>query len=77
MWEPLLVKKNALASATEAACLILSIDETVTNNESDAAKKAESASQGGPRDMRMSKSGMGGVLAGKPGVHKMKGRRGG
>lgn len=77
VWEPLLVKKNALASATEAACLILSIDETVTNNESDAAKKAESASQGGPRDMRMSKSGMGGVLAGKPGVHKMKGRRGG
>uniref|UniRef100_A0A7S1KXZ5 T-complex protein 1 subunit eta n=1 Tax=Neobodo designis TaxID=312471 RepID=A0A7S1KXZ5_NEODS len=77
VWEPLLVKKNALASATEAACLILSIDETVTNQESDAAKKAEAASQGGPRDMRMSKAGMGGVLQGKPGVHKMKGRRGG
>lgn len=31
VWEPALVKQNALAAATEAACLILSIDETVTN----------------------------------------------
>ena len=77
VWEPMLVKKNALASATEAACLILSIDETVKNQESDAAKKAESAGKGGPRDMRMSKAGMGGVLGNGPGVHKMKGRRGG
>lgn len=77
VWEPVLVKKNALASATEAACLILSIDETVKNNESDAAKKAEAAGGRGPSDMRMSKAGMGGVMGGGPGVHKMKGRRGG
>ncbi len=31
VWEPSLVKLNAIASATEAACLILSVDETVRN----------------------------------------------
>jgi len=29
VWEPSLVKRNAIVSATEAACLILSIDETI------------------------------------------------
>lgn len=36
VWEPALVKINALASATEAACTILSVDETVTNKQDDA-----------------------------------------
>ncbi|KAI8911451.1 chaperonin Cpn60/TCP-1 family [Gorgonomyces haynaldii] len=31
VWEPTLVKVNMLASATEAACLVLSVDETVKN----------------------------------------------
>ncbi|KAH8835632.1 chaperonin Cpn60/TCP-1 family [Flagelloscypha sp. PMI_526] len=31
VWEPSLVKVNAISSATEAACLILSVDETVRN----------------------------------------------
>lgn len=31
IWEPTLVKLNALSSATEAACTVLSIDETVRN----------------------------------------------
>ena len=31
IWEPVLVKESALNAATEAACLILSIDETVKN----------------------------------------------
>ena len=31
IWEPAIVKRNAVASAAEAACLILSIDETVKN----------------------------------------------
>lgn len=31
VWEPSLVKLNALEAATEAACLILSVDETVKN----------------------------------------------
>jgi T-complex protein 1 subunit eta len=35
VWEPALVKINALHAATEAACLILSIDETVKNPKSE------------------------------------------
>ncbi|KAJ2156781.1 T-complex protein 1 subunit eta [Coemansia sp. RSA 552] len=34
VWEPALVKTNAIASAIEAACLILSVDETVTSQRS-------------------------------------------
>lgn len=34
VWEPALVKRNAIAAACEAACLILSIDETVKNAKS-------------------------------------------
>ncbi|KAJ2782459.1 T-complex protein 1 subunit eta [Coemansia javaensis] len=34
VWEPALVKINAIASAVEAACLILSVDETVTTQKS-------------------------------------------
>ena len=35
VWEPSLVKVNAISSATEAACLILSVDETVRNPQSE------------------------------------------
>lgn len=35
VWEPALVKKNAITAATEAACLILSVDETVKNPKSE------------------------------------------
>lgn len=31
VWEPVIVKVNALKAATEAACTILAIDETVRN----------------------------------------------
>ncbi|CAP38530.1 Protein CBR-CCT-7 [Caenorhabditis briggsae] len=31
VWEPSLVKRNAITAATEAACLVLSIDQTVKN----------------------------------------------
>lgn len=31
VWEPALVKTNAITAATEATCLILSVDETVKN----------------------------------------------
>ena len=34
VWEPSLVKINAIQAATEAACLILSVDETIRNEES-------------------------------------------
>jgi len=35
VWEPALVKLNCITAATEAACLILSVDETVTNEQSE------------------------------------------
>lgn len=35
VWEPALVKVNAISSAVEAACLILSVDETVRNPQSE------------------------------------------
>lgn len=35
VWEPLMVKVNALKAATQAACTILSIDETVRNPKSE------------------------------------------
>lgn len=35
IWEPVSVKDSALAAATEVACLILSIDETVKNPQSE------------------------------------------
>ena len=31
VWEPSVVKINALTAASEAACLILSVDETIKN----------------------------------------------
>lgn len=37
IWEPSLVKINALQSATEAATLLLSVDETIKNLESEQA----------------------------------------
>lgn len=34
VWEPSIVKKNAITAASEAACLILSVDETIKNPKS-------------------------------------------
>ncbi|EWC45574.1 putative T-complex protein 1 subunit eta [Drechslerella stenobrocha 248] len=42
VWEPTVVKLNAIQAATEAACLILSVDETIKNEES-------AQPQGGPQ----------------------------
>lgn len=46
VWEPALVKTNALSSAVEAACLILSVDETVRNPQSEAQQAGPSAPRG-------------------------------
>eukprot|EP01114_Cavostelium_apophysatum_P004342 TRINITY_DN1455_c0_g1_i2.p1 TRINITY_DN1455_c0_g1~~TRINITY_DN1455_c0_g1_i2.p1 ORF type:complete len:564 (-),score=194.85 TRINITY_DN1455_c0_g1_i2:30-1721(-) len=35
IWEPTLVKLNGITGASEAACLIMSVDETIKNNPSD------------------------------------------
>ena len=42
VWEPSLVKTNAIGSAAEAASLILSIDETVKNPQSEAVRTVHS-----------------------------------
>ncbi len=39
VWEPALVKTNALSSAVDAACLILSVDETVRNPQSEVSDR--------------------------------------
>lgn len=50
VWEPTLVKTNALTAATEAACIILSVDETVKNEQSE---KPQTGLPGpGPRQKR-------------------------
>eukprot|EP00239_Pterosperma_sp_CCMP1384_P001344 CAMPEP_0197849338 /NCGR_PEP_ID=MMETSP1438-20131217/11681_1 /TAXON_ID=1461541 /ORGANISM="Pterosperma sp., Strain CCMP1384" /LENGTH=554 /DNA_ID=CAMNT_0043461971 /DNA_START=75 /DNA_END=1736 /DNA_ORIENTATION=- len=54
VWEPTVVKINALTAATEAACLILSIDETVRN------PKSEGADNGAMNPGMMGKGGKGG-----------------
>jgi len=46
VWEPSLVKINALTAASEAACLILSVDETVKNPRS--AQGADQLAAGPP-----------------------------
>mmetsp|Transcript_36901 Transcript_36901/g.88856 ORF Transcript_36901/g.88856 Transcript_36901/m.88856 type:complete len:563 (-) Transcript_36901:185-1873(-) len=63
VWEPVVVKQNALASATEAACLILSIDETI---------KAPVKTDPDPRSKGMGK-GMG-MKGGGKGVRQFAGR---
>ncbi|CAL5229846.1 g13255 [Coccomyxa viridis] len=55
VWEPSLVKTNAITAATEAACLILSVDETVRNPRSqppDAGAGGAMPGRGGPMGMR-------------------------
>ena len=52
IWEPSLVKINAIRAATEAACLVLSVDETVRN------PKSETDGQGAAN--AMAARGMGG-----------------
>lgn len=48
VWEPTLIKTNSYTAATEAACLILSVDETVRN----AASEKPQAGPPMPRGMR-------------------------
>lgn len=53
VWEPANIKMNALASAAEAACIILSVDETVRNPKSeDPQQQAVRGPGAGMRGMR-------------------------
>lgn len=65
IWEPSLVKINALNAATEATCLILSIDETVRNPRSEGAEEAMGGAGGGGRGMPGMMPGMGGRGGGR------------
>lgn len=47
VWEPALVKINAITAASEAACLVLSVDETVRNPRSEAADMGGGGGGGG------------------------------
>lgn len=49
IWEPAIVKRNAIASAAEAACMILSIDETVKNPQSEQAQAGKGKGKGAMR----------------------------
>ncbi|KAL7272629.1 T-complex protein 1 subunit eta [Rhizina undulata] len=46
VWEPTAVKINAIQAATEAACLILSVDETIKNKESEQPKAGPQVPRG-------------------------------
>lgn len=58
VWEPAVVKINALTAATEAACLILSVDETIKNKTSQVAGKE--AQNGGHPGLQMANAPFGG-----------------
>lgn len=62
VWEPSANKINSLAAATEAACLILSVDETVRNPKSE---QPDAAGGGGmPVSAAMGGQGMRGMMGG-------------
>eukprot|EP01007_Sphenomonas_quadrangularis_P000690 NODE_153_length_1970_cov_199.856845_g113_i0.p1 GENE.NODE_153_length_1970_cov_199.856845_g113_i0~~NODE_153_length_1970_cov_199.856845_g113_i0.p1 ORF type:complete len:582 (+),score=185.65 NODE_153_length_1970_cov_199.856845_g113_i0:32-1777(+) len=77
VWEPTLVKRNALYAATEACCLILSIDETVRNPKSEG-NPADNQPVGGMGrgNMAMSRAGMAGMARGARGARHYRGRGG-
>jgi len=84
VWEPSDNKMNSLQAATEAACVILSIDETVISPRSqDPAAQATGqmggGGAGGMMGNAMDIANSGGPRTGKmgPGVSYMKGRGGG
>ena len=88
VWEPSANKLNSIASATEAACCILSIDETVRNPQSEkpgAPSQGVGLGRGGAgRTGRMVSEAMGGggmagmmgAATGGKGIRKFKGKGG-
>lgn len=66
VWEPAANKINALAAATEAACLILSVDETVRNPKSQQPEQQGGGGQGQqPMSAAMGGQGMRGLMGGR------------
>jgi T-complex protein 1 subunit eta len=88
VWEPAANKLNSLASATEVACCILSIDETIRNPQSEkpgAPSQGVGLGQGGrgggmSRGMvseAMGGRGLGGMMGRRRGVNMFRGKGGG
>eukprot|EP00640_Fibrocapsa_japonica_P000673 CAMPEP_0113944536 /NCGR_PEP_ID=MMETSP1339-20121228/34475_1 /TAXON_ID=94617 /ORGANISM="Fibrocapsa japonica" /LENGTH=571 /DNA_ID=CAMNT_0000949771 /DNA_START=203 /DNA_END=1919 /DNA_ORIENTATION=- /assembly_acc=CAM_ASM_000762 len=64
IWEPTINKRNALMAAAEAACLVLSVDETVRNPRSQAPGAPDSQGVGlAPVSAGMGGQGMAGMAA--------------
>lgn len=86
VWEPATNKRNSLSSAAEAACVILSIDETVRNPRSQQPGEADAQGvglgAGGPQGRRrpvssaMGGGGMQSLVGRGRGVRAMRGRGG-
>ncbi|KAE8907636.1 T-complex protein 1 subunit eta [Phytophthora fragariae] len=62
VWEPAANKINSIAAATEAACLILSVDETVRNPKSEQPQGGHGG--GAPMSAAMGGQGMRGMMGG-------------
>eukprot|EP00638_Chattonella_subsalsa_P018737 CAMPEP_0117895140 /NCGR_PEP_ID=MMETSP0950-20121206/26437_1 /TAXON_ID=44440 /ORGANISM="Chattonella subsalsa, Strain CCMP2191" /LENGTH=506 /DNA_ID=CAMNT_0005755919 /DNA_START=35 /DNA_END=1551 /DNA_ORIENTATION=+ len=63
IWEPTINKRNSIEAATEAACLILSIDETIRNPKSEKPGAPDSSGMGlAPVSAGMGGRGMAGML---------------
>jgi T-complex protein 1 subunit eta len=60
VWEPTMLKNNVLSAATEAACMILSVDQTIKNPKSEQAQQ----------DLRKKNAGRGAL----PGMDRPRGR---
>lgn len=85
VWEPTASKCNSFSSATEAACIVLSIDETVRNPKSEQAEQQRRGAAGGvggrgfgkgrAMSQAMGGTGMRGMMGGR-GVRHMQGRGG-
>lgn len=73
VWEATVMKRNALAAATEAACLILSVDETVRNPASEKPDPTGAGYMGGGKGKGRGK-GRGGAM-GRGGGAMARGRR--
>merc|ERR1711988_1338379 len=81
VWEPAINKINSYTAAAEAACVILSIDETVRNPQSEQPGAASGGLTAQQQQAKMSAAmggrGMAGMMAGRggrgrPGVRRLK-----
>ncbi|GKT34506.1 T-complex protein 1 subunit eta [Aduncisulcus paluster] len=64
VWEPVLIKLNAIKSATEAACMILCVDETISAPQDDAQQLREGRERQAMIKRRLDAAGMQGHVGG-------------